>query len=668
MHPEADLIIQNAKIFDGSGDPPWTGDVLIHEGRIVELGVGLAASRARRCIDATGLWLMPGLIDIHTHYDLEVELAPALPESVRHGTTTIVMSNCSLGLAFGAQRSAGQNIDPIVDCFARVENMPKHVLKKAADLAVWCDSRAYLEHLDELPLGPNVVPMIPHSMLRIEAMGFQDSVSRDPYPDELHRMRELLRQGLEEGYAGFSTDALPFHYLANDPNRHRKIPTQYAHYSEIKALTSVVRELDRVWQATPPKDDRLATIKTLLLTSGRFFGRPLRTTVVAALDIATNRSIVRLALLLAGVLNSRLIRGRFALQALAASFKVWSDGAITPIAEEIPELRALNELDLEDRDGRRRILNDPAFVQRFRTMWYAGKTGFGLARLRRLLRLEDYAISRRLSDMTIDRCPVADWQGRTLADIYARLQAFAKSGTRTIPSAKQDVDISNERAVFASFPNPACDEAEFLIHLLKIFDTDLVWYTVTANQDPKTVRWLIMHPLLLPGFNDSGAHLTNMAFYDGNLRALKLALNATNPRDAASARELARRDRDVAYMVRRLTRDPAELFNIDAGSLAVGRRADLIIIDPAALAQYDGEARVERVYRAEFEHEQLVNRSEGVVHTSIIGGKIAWEKNAFAKALGREPFGRRLAPGRKDDENTTMRRGSELIAHGAGAN
>ena len=78
---------------------------------------------------------MPGLLDIHTHLDLEVELAPELKEAVRHGTTTAIMSNCSLGVAYGNQRE-GED-DPIVDCFARVENIPKHVLKQVGDVCTW---------------------------------------------------------------------------------------------------------------------------------------------------------------------------------------------------------------------------------------------------------------------------------------------------------------------------------------------------------------------------------------------------------------------------------------------------------------------------------------------------------------------------------------------------
>ena len=83
--------------------------------------------------DADGQWLTPGLLDIHTHEDLEAELDPGLPEVLRHGTNSVVVGNCSIGLAFGNQRQSAldPSQDPIVDCFARVENIPKTVLSKA---------------------------------------------------------------------------------------------------------------------------------------------------------------------------------------------------------------------------------------------------------------------------------------------------------------------------------------------------------------------------------------------------------------------------------------------------------------------------------------------------------------------------------------------------------
>ena len=221
MEMQWDTLIKDALVFDGTGTPPVREDIAIRDGRIAARSAELAESQAREVIDADGQWLMPGLLDIHTHFDLEVEIEPGLPEAVRHGSTTVVVANCSLGLAFGAQRqdANGNAQDPIVDCFARVENVPKHVLRKVADTVDWSDSAGYLDHFDRLALGPNIAPMIPQSMLRIEAMGLKDCISRDPTEDELQHMESLLEKGMQEGYIGFSTDALPFHYLANDPNR-----------------------------------------------------------------------------------------------------------------------------------------------------------------------------------------------------------------------------------------------------------------------------------------------------------------------------------------------------------------------------------------------------------------------------------------------------------------
>lgn len=627
---QIEILIKNAKVFN-DGKPAVVEDIAIADGKIIARGEKLPIENAAKVIDATGLWAMPGLFDIHTHYDLELEVDPRLPESTRHGTTTVVIANCSLGLAFGAQRKG--EVDPIVDCYARVENIPKPVLKACADRVDWDSPKAYIEHLESLHNGPNVITMVPHSMLRIEAMGFEESVSRDPTPTELTKMQEMLRDSLQLGYAGFSTDALPFHYLANQPNCHKTIPTQFAKYKEIKKLTNVVREAGLVWQATPPKDSAFATIKTFLLTSGLIHGKPLKTTVVAALDVANNRKIVKLARALAKILNSKFLKGKFYMQALGAPFKVWSDGAVTPLAEEIPELRALNETDLEDRAARTAILNDPDYIRAFKAMWLKGKSGFSLARLKRLVRLEDYAFDRDMANMTIDLCPFADWQSLTFQEVFERVKGY-KSSTSMKKLPESEAQLIEKDFFWV------VDEADFVLQMLRSFDTQLSWYTVTANREMKTVRKLLMDPILLPGFNDSGAHLTNMAFYDVNLRSLRLAQEGG--------------DDDVSYMVKRLTRDPADLFGVDAGTIYVGDAADLILIDPSELQSYDGEAGVQRVFRKEYQHDQLVNRSDDVVPLVLIGGKVAWEENQFAEDLGKVAMGRLLKPTMKDDVSTNL--------------
>ncbi len=611
-------LFRNATVFDGSGGAPQVADLLVRDGRIAATGKDLPAPVGGAVIDCSGRWLMPGLLDIHTHLDLEVELAPELPEAVRHGTTTVVMSNCSLGVAYGNQRRNGE--DPIVDCFARVENVPRQVLRKVGDAVHWNDSGAYLEHFERLALGPNVMPMIPHSMLRIEVMGLQASVTREPTADELGRMEALLEKGMAEGYAGFSTDALPFHYLANRPNTRKQIPTQFAPFHELKRLTHIVRRWDRVWQATPPKDSRLQTLRTFLLSSSRLYGRRLKTTAVAAIDLHTNRSLAKLGLTLSRLLNSRLLGGLFRFQALSAPFKLWSDGVITPIAEEIPELRLLNECELDDRAGRLRILDDPDYVRAFRAMWHKGKRGFNLANLKRLVGREDNVLNRRLDDMHVESCPLPCWNGETLEAAWRRLLAWqaGSGGARN----------ADEAAFFGTFPKPAGDDADFVLHLLRQWDTQLRWHTTTANRNPAMVKKLLFHPLTLPGFNDSGAHLTNMAFYDCNLRTLKIAQE-----DGLQ---------QVAVAVQRMTQAPAQFFGLNVGTLQPGAQADLCVVDPQALRQWQPESTVRYIRREIFDCEQLVNRPEGVVTQVMIAGKLAWSGNGYTPTYSRERFGRVL--------------------------
>src|SRR5512137_2385695 len=325
--------------------------------------------RGARVFDAGGRWLLPGLLDIHTHLDLEVELAPGLPESVRHGTTTVVVGNCSLGTAFGAQRRNGD--DPILDCFTRVENMPKPVLRKVVDRIHWHGTGEYFEHLDQLPLGPNVVPLLPHSMLRIEAMGSTDAaVTREPTAAERTRMRALLQQAMAQGYAGMSTDSIPFHYLANDPHKSERIPAQHASWSELKELLDVVRSADRVWQGTPDAANRLKTFLRFFLTSGRLFGKPLRTSALTAVDLTHERNTYKLFPLIANLLNSRLLNGRFHFQVLGTPFRMYAEGAICPIFEEFESSRRLMALDIEDAAGRRATMATEDFGATFVREWH----------------------------------------------------------------------------------------------------------------------------------------------------------------------------------------------------------------------------------------------------------------------------------------------------------
>ena len=619
-----DLLIQNALVFDGTGNPPEVHDIAVKNGKIAAKGKQLPAKQAKKALDAQGLWLMPGLIDIHTHFDLEVEADPRLPESVRHGTTSMVMSNCSLGIAFGRQMSGERPYEnPILDCFARVENIPKNVLAKCVDAITWDNTGDYIKHFDDIPLGPNVAPMLPHSMLRIEVMGLEDSISREPTDAELKKMEQLVRQAMEQGYVGFSTDGLPLHFLANDPHRNKKIPTQYATYKELKTLTHIVREYDRVWQATPDPDNPAKTVKMFSLTSGKLHGKTLKVTATAAIDLHTNKRGAQGMLKLSKLLNSKFMKGFFRFQTLSAPFRLYADGVTTPLMEEKPSFRELNALEVEDREGRKALLDSAAFMERFKADWHTGKKGYNVARLQRWLAMEPTTFSRNLSDMTMDSVsPEPGWENENLEAIYQRLLQFQSS------NGSQGAKDSNEKIAFEKCPNPIGDDAEFVMHLLREYDKDFRWHATTANSRPEVLKGLLFHDETLPGFNDSGAHLTNMAFYDGNLRTLKIAIN--------DSIEL------VATAVKKLTRDPANLFGLDAGTLDFDAQADIVLIDPAALKHYDSEANTTMIYRDIFQHNQMVNRSDGVVKKVFVAGKEAWNGTDFNAEFGKTRYGKVL--------------------------
>jgi N-acyl-D-aspartate/D-glutamate deacylase len=598
------MLIRNATLFDGTGAAPRIDDLLIREGRIAARGSGLAAPAGARVLDAGRQWLMPGLLDIHTHLDLEVELAPGLPESVRHGTTTVVVGNCSLGTAFGAQRANGD--DPVLDCFARVENVPKSVLSRVVDRMDWDTTAGYLAHLDAMPLGPNIVPLLPHSMLRIAVMGTRAAVTREPTGAELVRMKTLLEDAMRQGYAGFSTDAIPFHYLANEPHTDKRIPAQHAASTELRALLGIVRRHDRVWQCTPDASRRVATFLRFFLTSGRLFGRPLRTSALTAIDLTHERNTWRLFPLLASLLNSRLMNGRFHFQVLATPFRVYAEGAICPIFEEFVSTRRLMACELEDAAGRRAILDAREFGELFVREWHD--------------RGAVSTFNRDLDSMTVERCPVPDWDGETFGAIRRRLAAF-QAGDRNVARSPDEAEALGSFA-------PMDREGEFLLHLLRRYDRALRWWFVVGNDRPAILKKLLFHPHMLPGFNDSGAHLINLAFFDGNLLALKMAAQGS----------LAQ----VAEAVRRLTRAPAEFFGVDAGRMDVGAQADLVLIDPKALGRYDTDASRRMVYREIFEHDQLVNRSDGVVTSVFIAGEQVWDGRAVTPVLGSRRLGRAL--------------------------
>lgn len=619
---ECDVLIKGALVFDGYGEAPIKQDLAIKDGQILDRGIDLVYSSVE-AVQADGLWLMPGLLDIHTHLDLEVELNPALGEAVRHGTTTVLVGNCSLGTAFGSQDKNGEN--PIVDCFTRVENVPKSVLQKCADAMDWDNTEDYLKHFENIPLGPNIAAFLPHSMLRIQVMGVDESVRRKPTATEEKEMQRLMREAMDQGYMGLSSDQIVFHYLSNDPHKDSRIPAHFADDEELKAVLDIVREYGRVWQTNPDGEKMGRTIKRFFWSAGWFFRKPMRVSALTAIDFVSTPGVWKAMLGLSAVINSWLCRGKIHFQALGANFRMWSDGIIAPIFEELESTRELIACEEGDQAAREALLNSPDWQRRFRADWAKvakpEKAGGALSKMNKS---DDQATFQMdFNEMYFDDTPVDSWNGCSFAQVYGRFRQYQNSNGEN--GAADDAEAS----AFAQFPANTDSETEFFLQGLRLYDTGFRWWFDSANTNEDIVEEILFHKHALPGFNDSGAHLTNLAFYDCNLNTLRLAQRSGVER--------------VAQAVRRLTTEPAEFFGLDTGTLAIGAQADVVLINPEKLKLHDVNANRVKIWNEKFQHDVMVNRSDGVVMEVYIRGERVWEKgNQYASALGSKTLGRAL--------------------------
>jgi N-acyl-D-aspartate/D-glutamate deacylase len=463
--PTYDVVIRRGQVFDGSGAPAVTADVALDGGKVKAIASNLPQTGLRE-VDAAGCWVMPGMLDIHTHYDAEVEAMPGLEESVRHGVTTVVMGNCSLSAALGTKKD-------VLDLFCRVESLPREVLSRwIGDNMTWNGVREYYQHLETLPIGPNVASLLGHSNVRAHVMGMERSLTESKAePAEVRKMQGLVDDALDEGYLGLSIDMLPWHRLDGEPFRGISVPSQHADPSEYRSLAHVVRSRDRVLQATPNALTK-RTVAILGMLSTGVGRKPLRTTIVAAMDVKTDRKVWRIATTMGKVLNS-VFRANIRWQALAEPFLNYCDGVNTPLFEEFATgVEAISATC----DQRRRMFADPAFRRAFRADWETkGARVF----------------HRNLADMWVVSSPIAGQEGKS----FAELAAAAGS-----------------------------DPLDYFMDLLAEHDSAIRWKTVVTNDRPAQRHFLFAHETSLPGFNDSGAHARNMAFQDGGLQMLQQVL------------------------------------------------------------------------------------------------------------------------------------------------
>jgi N-acyl-D-aspartate/D-glutamate deacylase len=198
-----ELLIRGATVLDGSGGPPRQADVGVREGRIATVGTRESAAET---VEADGLCLMPGIVDVHTHYDAQITWDPTLSPSVSLGVTTAILGNCGFGIA----PCPAALRETVVRNLSVVEGMDLGALLEGTR---W-EFETFSEYLDALerrrPLA-NVGVLAGHSTIRTAVMGEEASTRAEPTREELSEMRRLVREALAAGAAGFASSFSPNH-------------------------------------------------------------------------------------------------------------------------------------------------------------------------------------------------------------------------------------------------------------------------------------------------------------------------------------------------------------------------------------------------------------------------------------------------------------------------
>ena len=511
-----DTVIRGGTIVDGTGTQPFTGDVAIDGDRISEVGGKLGP--AKRDIQAEGMLVTPGWVDVHTHYDGQATWDPILAPSSWHGVTTILFGNCGVGFA-PVKR---QDHSSLIGLMEAVEEIPGIALAEGLKWN-WESFPEYLDALDGMHRTIDIAAQVPHHPLRVYVMGERAINREKATADDIDTMRRMVREALEAGAFGFTTSRTNSHKTPTG----EMVPGRYSEVQELLGIGSAFKGLKHGAFGVNSDFDIETEELAWMTKLGQETGRPVW-------FLLTDRPTdpVRWKRLMEGVRTARA-QGAF----------VTAQVAGRPVGVMLGVDTALNPFSI--RPSYQELLKLPA--------------------KERLARLQDPAVRAAiLADKPSDELV------RRLSQFRMRITTSWDRMFIMGDPPDYEPEASKSIAAMAQRSNHTPDEVAY-DYLAGGLDKFLFFPIVGYNEDNHDViRTMLTSPETVLGLSDGGAHCSSIS--DASLPSWMLTHWG---RDRKRGPGLP-----LEMIVKRQTSETADFFGFsDRGRLAPGKKADVNVID-----------------------------------------------------------------------------------------
>ena len=575
---EAITCIRNGMIYDGTGAEPFVGDVAFSGMHIIYVGdsyTGLADCT----IDATGLMVTPGFVDMHTHYDGQISWDEELAPSVYHGVTTVVLGNCGVGFAPVHKEDRNR----LIELMEGVEDIPGTALHEGL---TW-EWESFLEYMDALDAKPHTIDFalyVPHDPLRVYVMRERALAEQPATEEDCQKMAAILEEALDAGAIGFATGRSDVHRSSNG----EWTPSSEASERELEALGAVFARREKgVLQAVSdfnlergPQD--FDEEFRLLESFGRAAGKPVSISLMQRdMDPQQWRTIISCA-------EQSDVSFFFQVAPRGIGTMLGLSGTFHPLMA-FPSYIEIAHKPLEERVA---LLKDPA---------------------RRVRILSESPV--RLAKEGSSVPPLVDALFAQLEQVSKKLFALGNPPVYEQPFSE---------SIFARAMKKGVSPLEYMYDALLEDDGHALIYFPVYNYTEGTfenVRTMLSLPNALAGLSDGGAHVGIIC--DASFPSYLLSYWTRDRKEGLFP---------ISWAVQFLTQKPADFLGLhDRGVLAVGKKADINIIDYERLS-LDTPKMINDLPSGSH---RLMQKAEGFVATFVSGEQIIEDSALCANRPGR---------------------------------